>query len=302
MDSDPPPVAGSGQGNSPRSTRPLQQPRRKQYLPTQSPSSGLRPGQIPDGAKPRQKAPDKTRIKTRTDRLAKLDSKFDEVTSRIPSLKIGLRTIDLLRWLINVQALAIIVLLGTVAAMALQWSDHSVYGALTQPMPVVRFDNNGALLPGHITVDGALNVRSIRAMTAPTYTRPAILSWASTTATEIMNFGFHNAVDRLSAQKQNFTSNGWDAFITALDDSKLMEKIVSNEQVITAAPIEAPVILKVTDNPDGTRQWLIQVPFMVTILSGKQTEVQRRTLTLSIRQVPPDQNLAGLAIDNWIAH
>ena len=142
--------------------------------------------------------------------------------------------------------------------------------------------------------------RYLTPLATPTYTQQAVLSWAGAEVTSIMNFGFHNVNERLQASRDQFTDRGWKAFATAVDKSQLMQRIVTKEQVVTAAPVGAPVIVHMEDRPDATKSWLIQLPIMVTVLSGKQTDASRRILTLEVVTVPPTHNLTGLGINNWI--
>lgn len=319
MDSDPPSIDGqdptdtpfasaSAQGKSriadqmarqradqrsgqPRSTRPIQR------LPATSPASGQR--YSPD-VKPAPKPPEKQRIKTRTSDLRKLNQKVEDHIASLPAFSISMAGIVRLRWLVGMQSLAIVVLLGMLGYSFVSLNERNIYAALSRQTPVRTTDADGQPLPTPGTSARDAAPRQITAMNMPTYTRQAILGWASTTATAIMNFGFHNAGDKIGAQRNNFTDRGWNAFITAITDSNIMDKIVANEQVITAAPVGAPVIVRVTDMPDGNREWIVQIPFMITVLSGKKTEPKTETLTLTIVKVPPLHNLAGLGIDNWI--
>ena len=190
----------------------------------------------------------------------------------------GTLSIARLRLVIVAQAAVMILLAAMLAASLDQKNDSGVYAAT---------DTKG-------------QARYLTGLMAPTYTQAAVLSWAGAQVANIMNFGFHNVTERLQENRAQFTDRGWKAFATAIDKSQLMQKIVTKEQVVTAAPIGAPVIVHMEDRPDKSKSWLIQLPIMVTVLSGKQTEANRRILTLEIVTVPPAHNLTGLGINNWI--
>lgn len=190
----------------------------------------------------------------------------------------GTTSIVRLRLIVVGQTLVLILLAVMLAASLEQKNDNGVYAA----------------------TDTAGKARYLSPLLTPTYTQQAVLSWAGAQATSIMNFGFHNINERLQQNRDQFTDRGWLAFATAVDKSQLMQKVVSREQVVTAAPVGAPVIVHMEERPDQTKSWIIQLPIMVTVLSGKQTEATRRILTLEVVTVPPTHNLTGLGINNWI--
>ncbi len=190
----------------------------------------------------------------------------------------GTVSIARLRFVIVSQALVLILIAATLVFSLDQKNDNGVYAATN--------------------TEG--RARYLTPLATPTYTQQAVLSWAGAEVTSIMNFGFHNVNERLQASRDQFTDRGWKAFATAVDKSQLMQRIVTKEQVVTAAPVGAPVIVHMEERPDATKSWLIQLPIMVTVLSGKQTDASRRILTLEVVTVPPTHNLTGLGINNWI--
>lgn len=134
----------------------------------------------------------------------------------------------------------------------------------------------------------------------PTMTQQAIMSWVGSTSADILNFGFHNVYERMDGTRKYFTDDGWKSFTEAIRDSGIITRITEKQQVITAAPIGTPVILKAGENEQYGKEWTVQVPIYLTILSGKETDSKRRTLTLILVTVPPEQNLSGLGIDRWV--
>ena len=58
-------------------------------------------------------------------------------------------------------------------------------------------------------------------------TQSALVLWASVAVKSAYNIGFNNYQQQLSAAKGNFTSDGWDSFMTALDSSGLLTQVKS---------------------------------------------------------------------------
>lgn len=135
---------------------------------------------------------------------------------------------------------------------------------------------------------------------SPTKTQQALLSWVGSASADILNFGFHNVYDRLQSTEKYFTDDGWESFKEAIKNSGIIARITEKQQVITAAPTGTPVILRSGPNPQYGYAWTVQVPIYVTVLSGKETDSKRRTLTLILVPVPPEKNLSGLGIDRWL--
>lgn len=190
----------------------------------------------------------------------------------------GTASIARLRFVIGTQSVVLLALLGLLVFTLNDKNDTGIYASAS--------------------TTGAAHVMA--PLLAPTYTQAAVLAWAGTRAASIMNFGFNNVGDRLATSRENFTDRGWNAFAAAVDRSQLMQNVVANEQVVTAAPIGAPVIVHMENTLEGGRSWTIQLPIMVTIISGKAVAANRRVLTLEIVTVPPTHNLTGLGINNWV--
>lgn len=236
---------------------------------------------------------------TRSAALQNINRRVDDAIARTPALKLSEGNIARMRWLVGIQSVVILGLVATLSYAVFRLNDKNIYVARSHP--TLQVDSNGARLGTSADTSGQQDkVRLLQPMNAPTYTQAAVLSWATSTASAVMNFGFHNANQRLGAVRNNFTEHGWQAFITALQNSKVLDNIVAKEQVITAAPIGAAVIVHTTVLPDGNKRWIVQIPFMVTTLSGKETTATSRIMTMTITKVPPTRNLAGLGIDNWI--
>lgn len=211
-----------------------------------------------------------------------INRRVDEKIVQIPAFSLSQSNIVRLRWLVGLQSFIILILVLTFGYGIWKLSEKNIYAARSHK-------------PGSED-----QVVPLQAMNSPTHTQQAILSWAATTATSMMNFGFHNATQRLSSMRAQFTDDGWQAYIAALENSQLLDNIVAKEQVITAAPVGAAVMVQVDELPGGGKQWIVQVPFAVTTISGKVRNADTRTITMTITSVAPTRNLTGLSIDNWI--
>jgi hypothetical protein len=149
--------------------------------------------------------------------------------------------------------------------------------------------------------DQSGNEQPLDAMLVPNMTDQAVLSWSVNSVTEIMTFGFGDVLSQVGLQKARFTPTGWDSFVTAFQKAKILETFKNNQLVLTTVPSDTAVILSQGPNLQGIYQWKVQVPVIMNYVTNNNVPKARRGLvTLTIVRVPPDQNIAGIAIKNWL--
>jgi intracellular multiplication protein IcmL len=137
-------------------------------------------------------------------------------------------------------------------------------------------------------------------LTAPNMTNRAILSWATTSITEIMTMGFGDYKTKLPEQRFRFTPGGWDAFAMTFDKLKVGEKFQQNQLVLTTVPSTTPVIVQQGPNERHVYQWRVQMPVIMTYATNNNlTSHERAVVDLTIIRVNPNQNPAGIGIDSW---
>jgi Type-IV b secretion system, inner-membrane complex component len=151
--------------------------------------------------------------------------------------------------------------------------------------------------------DPADNVMALDPLIMPNMTDHAVISWAITSVTEVMTFGFGDMIPHLSLQKPRFTTGGWDSFVTAFNKQKINETFKENQLVLTTVPSDTAVILSQGQNEMGVYQWRIQVPVIMTYATNNNvSQPHRGVITLTIVRVRPDQNPSGIAIKKWFVN
>ena len=127
-----------------------------------------------------------------------------------------------------------------------------------------------------------------------------LISWAAEAATEIMTFGFNDYRKRLQESSRFFTHPGWQSFNDALHKSNLLQLMAQNEQVLTAVPREAPVVVQ-EGIVHGVYRWYVQLPLNVTYQVGTRSDNRPQLITMAIVRVSTLETPDGVAIDQWIA-
>ena len=134
----------------------------------------------------------------------------------------------------------------------------------------------------------------------PNLSTPALMSWVAQASTEVMTFGFNDYRRRLQEASKSFTRRGWESFTGALERSRIIEMVEANQQVLTAAPQGAPIV--VSEGLVADRyQWQIQLPLLLTYQSGAKTRTDKLLVTIVIVRVPRLENPNGIGIEQWVA-
>ena len=134
----------------------------------------------------------------------------------------------------------------------------------------------------------------------PNLSTPALMSWVAQASTEVMTFGFNDYRRRLQEASRNFTRKGWESFTSALQQSRIVEMMEANQQIVTAVPRGAP-ILQSEGLVNGRYQWVIQLPLVLTYQSGAKTQRINQLVTIVVVRVPRLESPNGVGIEQWIA-
>jgi intracellular multiplication protein IcmL len=137
-------------------------------------------------------------------------------------------------------------------------------------------------------------------LSEPNLSTPALMSWVAQSSTEVMTFGFNDYRRRLQESSRHFTREGWETFSKALEQSRILELVEANNQVVTAAPSGAPVI-KGEGEYRGRYQWQVQLPVILTFQSGRKTLGQNLLVTMLVVRVPRLESSNGVGIQQWVA-
>jgi hypothetical protein len=152
----------------------------------------------------------------------------------------------------------------------------------------------------YFALDPRGRTMSLVALDIPNMTNRAVLSWATTSITEILTIGFGDFEKKLVIQKPRFTPAGWDSFAKAFDNQKTGQTFLENQLVLTTVPSETAVILAQGLNEEGIYQWKVQVPVVMTYATNNNVTRRVHTLiNLTIVRVWPEQSPAGIAIKTW---
>ena len=110
------------------------------------------------------------------------------------------------------------------------------------------------------TADG--RIMQLVPLELPNMGTSALLSWAAQAGTEVMTFGFHDYQRRLQYSSRHFTRHGWETFATALQKSRIIESMQAQNQVASAEPRSAPILIQ-EGVFNGKYRWVVDLPLAV---------------------------------------
>jgi len=148
------------------------------------------------------------------------------------------------------------------------------------------------------TTDG--RIMTLVPLDKPNMSTSALMSWVAQATTETMTFGFHDYQTRLQKASRHFTRHGWEGFTKALQKSKIIESVEATNQVVTAKPKSAPILVQ-EGVFNGKYRWVVDLPLQINYRSGANSRVDNLMVRLVIDRVTSLENPYGVGIEQWIA-
>ena len=149
------------------------------------------------------------------------------------------------------------------------------------------------------TADG--RIMRLTPLDRPNMSQAALMSWVSQASIDVMTFGFHDYQKRLQESSKYFTRRGWESFTNALQSSRIIEGVENTQQIVTAAPQSAPVIVQ-EGIMNGKYRWIVELPLMVTYQSGAKSKTDLMRTRLTLERVPTLESEHGVGIEQWISY
>ncbi len=134
----------------------------------------------------------------------------------------------------------------------------------------------------------------------PVRTDAALKNWVVTAVTESFTFGHSDWQRRLSAVREYFTDEGYEAFMGGLEEGLYLDRIRDNYQVGSAVAQGAPVITHADIYEDGRAGWQLEFPMLVTFHAGRKKSSTEMVAKVLVKRVPFDERLNGIGIQQIV--
>ena len=148
-----------------------------------------------------------------------------------------------------------------------------------------------------ISSDGKLT--PLDSLNEPNISPSALLQWANTAAIASYTYNFVNYKQALQAASEFYTPEGWDAFMTALNNTNNLPQVISKKLLVSAVATGAPVILQ-QGLLNDSYSWRVSMPMLVTYQSASQFSQQSIVLTMLITRIPTLISARGIGIAQFV--
>lgn len=142
-------------------------------------------------------------------------------------------------------------------------------------------------------------ITPLYALNEPNQSDSAVLQWANQAAIASFTYNFVNYRDELQASSGFFTSEGWDQFLTALQQSNNLDAVKAKKLIVSAVATRAPIILQ-KGILNGNYSWRVQMPILVTYQSASEFTQQNNVVTMLITRVSTLNSPRGIGISQFV--
>lgn len=125
-----------------------------------------------------------------------------------------------------------------------------------------------------------------------------ILRWGSKAATIAYTFDFLDYANQIAAARPYFTNDGWQDYLRSVNT--LITTITEKKLIVYGVVSGPPVISNEGALMGREYVWRIQIPFLVTYLSGSDKKTKNFYVILTIVRVPTEVNPQGIGIDQFV--
>ncbi|KTD45438.1 protein IcmL (DotI) [Legionella quinlivanii] len=133
----------------------------------------------------------------------------------------------------------------------------------------------------------------------PNQSDSSVLQWANQAAIAAFTYNFVNYRDELQASSGFFTAEGWQQFLTALQQSNNLDAVKAKKLIVSAVATRAPIILQ-KGLLNGRYSWRIQMPILVTYQSASEFSQQNNIVTMLITRVSTLNSPRGIGISQFV--
>jgi intracellular multiplication protein IcmL len=160
-----------------------------------------------------------------------------------------------------------------------------------------------AIFPGKVKYYASMTtgeVIPLPALDEPVVTNDYILTWAALAARAALNLDFVNYDKQLKEASVYFTSSGWNAFSSSLNNSGLLKTIQDKKLVMNAVVPNDPIIV-FAGVSHGRYVWRLSMPVLVTYGSASDQRQRQLRVSMVVSRVPVLDIPQGIQITDFEA-
>lgn len=149
-------------------------------------------------------------------------------------------------------------------------------------------------------VDSSSGTKEVFPLTEPNVTPSSMIKWVTQAITSSYTLDFYHYQDTINNLKQYFTIEGYENFVTSLNASGSLKKIIKDKLVVNAVAMDTAVILQ-EGMMNNVYSWKIQVPLLLTYQGASTTSTQKTiVVNVLVTRVPTNLAPKGIGISQVV--
>lgn len=208
---------------------------------------------------------------------------------------------SLLDRVLDTQGIVALLNLGVVAGEELRRKNRYMVGlmaclALSLAFNVVLYNKVPEPKLLGETTDG--RIRELPLLNAPMYSDAEILAWAEKCITTIYDLSYNDWEKHVQNETGCLSDSARSGFVGSLRQVGVLDYLTREKQGIAYATPQGAVLRKGWIAPQGYWQWVVEVPYRLTI-EGKQRGSIELVMMMQIRRVSLTWRESGLWVANY---
>jgi intracellular multiplication protein IcmL len=122
-------------------------------------------------------------------------------------------------------------------------------------------------------------------------------TWTTNALVQANTYDFSDYRTAIGASQQYFTHDGWNSWVTAIEQSGNLDAVKQNKMVASAIPVGAPVVDS-SGLVKGVMTWKFEIPVELDYQVLNQKEPKQVLFLVTVVRVPVEDNPTGLGIQS----
>lgn len=155
--------------------------------------------------------------------------------------------------------------------------------------------------PLYFFTDSHANLVQDTPLSQPVMLDADLMDFVANSVLAVYNFDYVHYRETLSREASpNFTVDGWNGVVTAIEKTRNLDEIKASSMVVSAKPLDSPTIQSSAQVRDHLA-WSIRLPIRVTYANWKESRGMDLVVTAVVIRVPTAFHPNGMAIDSFVA-
>lgn len=138
-------------------------------------------------------------------------------------------------------------------------------------------------------------------LSRPNMSRNALLNWTMSCVERANSWDVVNYRKQLTEAMDCFTSEGWNQFYAALEESGNLAYAIDKKMIATAVRNGPAVVFQEGVNPvNGSYSYIIQFPMTISYQGEGRLPTQQQVMTVQVTRVDPEMSPDGVGIEQIV--